>query len=159
MLMNLQMRLAGAHLMHTALISVHQPTKPQTCMRIKSKSALSSLPTPTPTLHIHIQDTLSLPFMYQSLPPPTISFSFTCREHPGGRPSVAPDSWVSPYLYRSNRARLSACVVRRSPHSGRGRRAAGGCTQGAHGPGTTLVLYGSASCCTLHPCWGPPCCR
>lgn len=58
--------------------------------------------------------------------PPAIPLPFTCRESPGGRPSVAPDSWVSPYLYRSNQARLSACVARRSPHSDRGRRAGGG---------------------------------
>lgn len=90
---------------------------------------------------------------------PTLSLNVTCRASPGGRPSVAPDSWVSPFLCRSNRARWSACVARRSPQSGRGRRADGGWTQWARGPGTFSGLCGSASCCTFPPCWGPPCCR
>lgn len=153
--MNLQMCLAGARLIRVALKSVHQTNQTEThkhkgaetCVHINSRLPCYPLAPRT------------YPFRFQNLPPPTISISFTCRESPGGRPSVAPDSWVSPYLYRSNQARLSACVALRSPHSGRGRRAAGGWTQGARGPGTASALCGSASCCRFHPCWGPPCCR
>lgn len=80
----------------------------------------------------------------------------TCRENPGDRPSAAPDSWVCPYLYRSNQAQSFACVVLHIPHSGRGRRASGGWTRWAHGPGTTSAPCDSASCCTFHLCWRPP---
>lgn len=94
-----------------------------------------------------------------NLLPSTISLFLTCRASPGGRPCVAPNSWVSPYLDRSTLAQLSACAVLRSPHSGKGRTAAGGWTQGAPGPRTTSALCGSASCCMFRPCLGPPCCK
>lgn len=57
---------------------------------------------------------------------PTITLYLTCRESPDGRPFVAPNSWVSPCLCRSNQERLSAGVALHNPRSDRGRRAADG---------------------------------
>lgn len=104
------------------------------------------------------QDKLNLPIGTTPLTPTTTLY-LTCRESPDGRPSVAPNSWVSPCLCRSNQERLSAGVALHSPRSDRGRRAADGWTPAARGPGTASALCGSVSCCMYRPCWGPPCCR
>lgn len=155
--MNLQKCWALARLTQTVLTSVDRTTeckntvtfKPiQTCMM----SALSPL-----TLHTYCKETFPPLITSPNLPLPKLYF--TCRESPGGRPSVAQDSSVSPCLYRSSREQSSACVVQHSPLSGRGRRAAGGWTQWEHGLGTSSVLCGIVSCCRFHPCLGPPCYR